>query len=152
MEKVKLIELGTVAKKILSLLPQEGERAVLVTLHGDLGAGKTTLVQSLGKELGVESIIQSPTYVLMKSYPLDNARGKPASGGRFKKLIHIDAYRLNEPAEFSTLKPESFLSDPTSLVVLEWPEKVGDLLPKPDLRLNLSSEGAGTDERFIEIV
>lgn len=152
MEKVKLIELGTVAKKILSLLPQEGERAVLVTLHGDLGAGKTTFVQALGKELGVESIIQSPTYVLMKSYPLDNARGTPASGGRFKKLVHIDAYRLNEPEEFKTLKPESFLSDPAALVVLEWPEQVGDLLPRPDLRLNLSSEGAGADERFIEIV
>ena len=144
MEKVQLHELGAVAQKVLLLVPYMGERAVLVTLCGDLGAGKTTFVQVLGKELGIETNIQSPTYVLMKSYPIDF--------GRFKKLIHIDAYRLNEPVEFQTLKPEEFWHDPTVLVVLEWPEKVGDLLPKPDLQINFSSEGAGTTERFIEIV
>ena len=144
MEKVKRDDLGAVASKVLSLLPKEGGQAALVTLHGDLGAGKTTFVQALGKELGVEATIQSPTYVLMKSYPIDF--------GRFRRLVHIDAYRLNEPEEFRTLKPGEFFDDPTALVVLEWPEKVGDLLPTPDLQLNLSSEDAGADERFIEIV
>lgn len=143
MEKIRLTQVGDFAKRMLELVPAVREQATLITLEGDLGAGKTTFVQALGKELGIQDIIQSPTYVLMKSYPINYKT--------FTKLVHIDAYRLNDPQEFNTLKPEEFLNDPKNLVVLEWPERVGDLLPNLDLQINFSSDGCAEGERFIEI-
>ncbi len=146
MEKVLLTELGDEAAKIISLAtsrtPQD--RASLVTLQGDLGAGKTTLVQHLAKALGIEGPVQSPTYVIMKTYE--------ATHERFKTLVHIDAYRFDEPSQFSVLRPHEFMNDPATLVCIEWPEKLGDALPTPDIALKLSSEGAAEGERFIEIL
>lgn len=159
--KVKKEELAGIAKALLQQVadaevklsrgsPEPIEKiragshqAFLIALRGDLGAGKTTFTQVLAKELGITEAIQSPTYVLMKSYPI--------SFGRFTKLIHIDAYRLDKPEEFSALKPESFLSDPQNLIVIEWPERVEGVLPKPDMLLNFSHEGED-HERNIEIV
>lgn len=144
MQRVLLTELEAFAKAVLARLPTTGEHAALVALSGDLGAGKTTFVQALGRALGVEEIIQSPTYVLMKSYPIEF--------GRFIKLVHIDAYRLTDPKEFGTLHPHDFFDDPHALVVLEWPQRVEGVLPKPDLMLRFSSEGANTGERYIEVI
>ncbi len=148
MEKVQLVQLGDFAKKAIKRFsPKEGG-ATLVTLSGDLGAGKTTFVQALARELGISDTVQSPTYVLMKSYPLDPV----ANSKGFTKFAHIDAYRLNDPQEFKTLKPEEFLHDPKTLILLEWPERVEGMLPKPDLTINFSSNGAEEGERFVEII
>jgi tRNA threonylcarbamoyladenosine biosynthesis protein TsaE len=141
--KVLLNELSTSVKNVLAMLPQEGNRASLIALQGELGAGKTTFVQALAKELGVKDTVQSPTYVLMKKYAISHPR--------FKTLIHIDAYRLNNAQEFAALRPEQFLNEPATLVCIEWPERVEGALPKPDLVIKFSSEGAGEGERFIEI-
>ena len=127
------------------------QTAFVVALSGNLGAGKTTCMQALAKELGVQEVVQSPTYVLMKSYPI--------AFQNFTKLIHIDAYRLDEPEQFASLKPEEFLHDPKNLVCIEWPERLEGVLPKPDLTLNFSSEppagetrSVGDDSRYIEVV
>ena len=141
--KVALNELGGVVKEVLHTLSQSSEYAVIIALQGDLGADKTTFTQALAQELGVTDTVQSPTYVLMKSYPINF--------GRFSKLIHIDAYRLNNAKEFEALKPEEFLSDPHNLVCIEWPERVEGALPTPDVLIKFSADAAGEGERFIEI-
>lgn len=145
MEKVSLAELPRLARDVLAALaalPPKTSAAVLA-LRGDLGAGKTTFTQTLAKELGVSEPLQSPTYVLMKSYPL--------SGRPFDMLVHIDAYRLEKAEEFAALKPEVFLNNPKSLVVVEWPEKVEGALPAPDLTLRFSSENAAEGERYVSL-
>lgn len=143
MEKVKLSGLEEAVKKVWALLPKKRDSATVITFRGDLGAGKTTFIQTLAKALGVEEIVQSPTYVLMKRYDI--------SYRHFKSLIHIDAYRLNGAQEFSALRPEQFLNDPANLVCIEWPERIEGALPKPDLIIKFSSRGALEDERFIEM-
>lgn len=154
-ELVARTGLPAFARRVLNLLSLASARdeshATLVALRGNLGAGKTTFMQALAKELGVEGVVQSPTYVLMKSYPI--------SFGVFTKLIHIDAYRLNSPEEFQTLKPEDFLNNPQNLVCVEWPERVAGALPAPDLVLQFSSdapegasEGANPEVRYIKVV
>ena len=143
MEKVLKEQLPELAKKVLSQLHAQKTRATLITLSGDLGAGKTTFVQALAGELGITETIQSPTYVLMKKYEI---RGRP-----FKAFIHIDAYRLKDATEFLALKPEDFFVDPEILVALEWPEMVEGALQKPDISLKLSSDGAKEGERYISI-
>ena len=118
-------------------------KAAVIALRGELGAGKTTFVQTLAKEFGVKEIVQSPTYVLMKKYEVSHPR--------FKTLIHIDAYRLQGAQEFAALWPEEFLNDPSALVCIEWPERAQGALPKPDIVIKFSSENAAEGERFIEM-
>jgi tRNA threonylcarbamoyladenosine biosynthesis protein TsaE len=151
MKRVRLSGLAALAQEILERLPQKSDAATLVALSGELGAGKTTFVQALAKELGVKGSVQSPTYVLMKSYPVLYKN--------FSRLVHVDLYRLEKPEEFAALKPEEFLNDQHNLVCLEWPERASKALPKPDLTIKFSSDppageagGAAENERYIEIV
>ena len=144
MDKVALPELPEFVKGALGKLPDAQGVATIVALRGELGAGKTTFAQAFAKELGVKEIVQSPTYVLMKSYPI--------AYKDFTRLIHIDAYRLNKAEEFKTLKPEEFLNDSHAMVLVEWPERLGKELPTPDMVIEFSSEGAGEGERYIGIV
>lgn len=143
MEKISLATIDSFAKKILELLAQKSDTAVLLALSGELGAGKTTFVQAFAKELGVEYIVQSPTYVLMKSYPIEH--------NSFTTLVHIDAYRLEKPEQFLALKPKTFLSDPKNIVCIEWPERIQGMLPKPDIVIHFSSEGMQEGERGMEV-
>lgn len=139
--KVKKEDLHDLAREVLKACAGS-HQATIIALRGDLGAGKTTFTQALAQELGIEEPIQSPTYVLMKSYPI--------SFGTFTKLIHIDAYRLENAAEFAALKPEQFLNDREALVVIEWPERVEGAFPPPTIVLNFSHIDSD-DERHIEI-
>ena len=153
MTLVPLYELPYFAGNVaaaLAMLPAK-DSATIVTLVGELGSGKTTFVQEFAKKLGIKDVVQSPTYVLMKSYPFEGDRTSFGRPRRYSRLIHIDAYRLESPAEFKTLRPEEFLNDPTALVLVEWPEKLGALLPKADITLTFNAEGVGEMERVIDM-
>ena len=143
MQKVLLSGLPMFAKDALAGLAVK-DAATVVALQGDLGSGKTTFTQALARELGITATVQSPTYILMRKYQITNHK--------FQTLIHIDAYRLENPKEFAALRPEQFLKDPKTLVVVEWPEKVEGALPPADLTINFSSDGAKEGERYIEVV
>ncbi len=147
MQKVLRADLPTVVRDVLDKLPKGKDRSALVTLSGDVGAGKTTFVQMLAKELAVSAIVQSPTYVLMKKYDISKNKILPD----FHTLVHLDLYRLGKPDEFAALKPEQFLNDPHTLVCVEWPERVGNALPKSDVSVHFSSDGAGEVERYIGV-
>ncbi len=101
-----------------------GNRARVLGLRGDLGAGKTTFTQSLAKALGLQEIVTSPTFVIEKVYQLPE-------GVTFHHLVHIDAYRLESPAELAHLGFDNLVADRGNLIVVEWPERVAELLP-PD--------------------
>ena len=145
MEKVLLSKLPHFVRNVLAViwLEETKQTATVIALRGDLGAGKTTFTQTLARELGVTDTLQSPTYVLMKKYQTTNEK--------FSTLVHIDAYRLESAEQFAALKPEQFLNDPKTMVVIEWPERVEAALPKPDLTVNFSSEGAAEGERYVSI-
>lgn len=151
--RVTLPEMPYFARNILAMLMLAGpkEAATVVALEGTLGAGKTTFVQTLAHELGVKEVVQSPTYVLMKSYPLELSGPAQETNKKFTRLVHIDAYRLESPGEFDALKPEGFLRDPHTLVLIEWPQRLAGRLQAPDMTVKFSSEGTG-DERDIEVV
>jgi len=110
-----------------SLKPGE-EAATLITLSGELGAGKTAFTKAVAKALGVEETVNSPTFVLEKIYMLP-------TGKNFKRLVHIDAYRLEKGSELAPLGFDELMKDPNNLVLLEWPEKVSDALPTPAAKI-----------------
>ena len=93
------------------------DSALVVGLSGHLGAGKTAFVKLVAKELGIAEEVTSPTFVLMKIYETKNET--------FRRLVHIDAYRLERREDLEALRFEDVVSDPHNLVMLEWPENVG---------------------------
>jgi tRNA threonylcarbamoyladenosine biosynthesis protein TsaE len=120
---------------VRGLAPRAGE-ATLVTLSGELGAGKTAFTKAAAKALGVDEHVTSPTFVLEKVYALPT--------GAFKRLVHIDAYRLEGGAELAPLGFSALMKDPTTLVLLEWPEKVAGALPAPAAQLSLVANDDGS--------
>lgn len=105
---------------LAQLKPQEG-RAVVAGFYGDLGSGKTTFTQAVGRLLGLTEPMTSPTFVIEKLYPLPE-------GQKFKQLVHIDAYRLESGVELAKLNWAQLVADPGNLILVEWADKVVDIL------------------------
>jgi len=116
------------ARLVHTLVPRE-DGATLVTLSGELGAGKTAFVKEVAKALGVEDTVTSPTFVLEKIYRL------PADAP-FKQLVHIDAYRLEGASGLTALGFDELMRESSNLILLEWPERVAlDEPPSPATRI-----------------
>ncbi len=96
--------------------------ARIITLRGDLGTGKTTLTKGAAKSFSIKKKITSPTFVLMKCFPIQSKY--------YKKFIHIDAYRLSSFHDLEHLKIRSFLNDPSFIIFIEWPENVSSKIIK----------------------
>jgi len=112
---------------------------MVVTLHGDLGSGKTTVVRGLLRALGFTGPVKSPTYTLVEHYPLSRIY-----------FYHFDFYRFADPNEWETAGlAECFRDDAVCLV--EWPERVAGLLPPADVDIVLTHPAAGGAGRELAI-
>ena len=136
------------AKKFLQSLKKDDKIAIVVGLFGNLGSGKTTFVQFVAQNLGIKENITSPTFVIEKIYSvkshragispkvkLFNRANKIEKENWPKKLIHIDAYRLQKGEELRVLGFEEILNDPENLILIEWPKNVHNILPKSILKI-----------------
>lgn len=103
----------------------------VITLKGDLGAGKTTFVQGLGYHLGIPRLI-SPTYVLIRQYPVTSSKHP-----QLKTLYHIDLYRISTPQEALDLGLTEIFKDPSALTLIEWPELITPYLPKNTTQIEI---------------
>lgn len=104
--------------------------SAVVLLHGDLGAGKSSLARAMLRALGVTGAIRSPTYTLVERYPL-------AAGG---EAWHMDLYRIGDPGELEFLGLDG---DEAVLWLVEWPERGAGALPPADLEVSLQVAGNG---------
>lgn len=134
MEKIlpNLEALQAEAASFIDTLPHAQGRATLVTLSGELGAGKTSFVQSIARALGITESVTSPTFVLEKLYKL------PDTGHAFTQLVHIDAYRLESAKALEPLGFDELYADSGNLIVLEWPERVADAIPPDAIPVQLT--------------
>ena len=123
-----LSETREVAHKLLARL-KPGPLATVVALQGDLGAGKTAFTQEVGKILDIKENMHSPTFVIEKIYDIDYQG--------FRKLIHIDAYRIEKEAELLYLGWNEILKEGTNLIFIEWPELVPGLIPESAIKISL---------------
>ncbi len=113
-----------ILEKLAVFQTKNQTRATVVGLSGDLGAGKTTFTQAVARALGIKDVVQSPTFVIMKSYP--TGKDSPCQWGR---LIHLDCYRLERAEELARLGWAELIADPTNLILVEWPERVAEIIP-----------------------
>lgn len=106
-----------------------------IHLHGELGAGKTSLTRALLHAAGYPGRVKSPTYTLLEPYAI-NLNNKPV------ELMHFDLYRMNSPEEFIEAGFREFFGT-ERICIVEWPERAGNLLPAADLDIFLSVELQG---------
>ena len=117
-------ETARIAKIFLDkiLKKKKGHRGALVVgLIGDLGAGKTAFTQAVAKHLRLKNKIVSPTFLIIKKYPLKNKK--------YKFLFHLDAYRIKNEQELLRLGWEEIIGNREHLVFIEWPENVSKIIP-----------------------
>ncbi len=129
MKKVKVCieNLAEFARELLDNL--DGN---CIALTGNLGAGKTRFVQEVAKNLDIKERVISPTFVIMKEY-------KIISDKRFKKLVHIDAYRLQSEDDLKVFKIKEILENSENLIFIEWPERLGQETLKSCKKLSIKN-------------
>lgn len=104
---------------------------LIVALSGDLGAGKTSVVRAMLRALGVTGTVRSPTFTLVEPYVVSSLN-----------FYHFDFYRLADPKEFSFAGFRDMFG-PTSVCLIEWPDRAAGYLPSADLRIALRVAGQG---------
>jgi len=124
-----------------------GRLSNTIALSGDLGSGKTTFVQGLAKGLGIAGRIISPTFIIVRKYPI-NSKDKNSA---FKDFYHVDLYRLEGELdkEVFNLGLPYLWSEPQNIIVIEWAEKIQKLIPTGATWIRF--EDMGEDKRKIEI-
>ena len=115
--------------------------ALVIGLEGELGAGKTTFIQALAESLGIKESITSPTFVILKTYEIPE--------GPYQFFTHIDTYRLRNAKELTALGFEAITKDAKTIVFLEWPDRVSELLPKD--RITIHIDHLDANQRIITI-
>jgi tRNA threonylcarbamoyladenosine biosynthesis protein TsaE len=116
----------------------------VVLLRGDLGSGKSVFASGIISSLGIDGPFPSPTFVIMHRYdlPVPSVRG-------IRRVYHIDAYRIDDPEELRKIGFEEWISDPEGLVIIEWPERVGTLVP--GYGIDILMEWASDSDRRITV-
>jgi tRNA threonylcarbamoyl adenosine modification protein YjeE len=130
------LDLSRCARAILARIVSSSERATIITLRGELGAGKTALTKAIAAELGVVREVASPTFVLMKRY--DIPPGNVGDQG-WGALVHIDLYRIEDDSELRPLGWDALLALPRTIVAIEWPERAPGAIPTPDATITVSA-------------
>jgi len=106
------------------------KKATVLGFYGDLGVGKTTLIQFLAKNLGIKEKIKSPTFIIYRKYKLKNKN--------YKNLYHFDVYRLKNSQELLFLGWSKILANPDNLIFIEWPENIKKALPKNFYKIKIN--------------
>ena len=140
-----LADLNIIITKHLLPIIQDG---TILLLYGQLGAGKTTLVKALVRQLGIQADVSSPTFTYVNTYT--------SSTGSLT-INHFDLYRLRLAEEFVVLGFDEFLTQKNSLIIIEWPEVIKELLLNQKnstqniITIQLSHDFKKPETRFLEI-
>ena len=132
-DPVREFEAGSEAEmmELGARLARDFKGGQVITLSGDLGAGKTTMVRGMLRGLGFQGRVKSPSYGLVESYEVAGL-----------EIHHLDLYRLGEPEELDFIGIEDLIG-PDSVLLIEWPERGRGRLPSASLSIAIRAEGAG---------
>ena len=134
--EIQHADVPALCSRMLSLIrARQSDSARVVALSGPLGAGKTTMSQEIARQLGVTDVVTSPTFVIEKRYQ--------TTEDDFRTLLHIDAYRVESTQELEVLHFSESCTDAHTLVLIEWAERVVDILPTEVFLITLAHSGEG---------
>jgi tRNA threonylcarbamoyladenosine biosynthesis protein TsaE len=108
-------------------LAQSLSPGCVLTLNGDLGAGKTVFARGFARGLGVTEAVSSPTYTIAQEYALP--------GG--KRLYHLDLYRISSAESALAFGVDEFFDDPKAFALVEWPERIGNVIPDDAIKISI---------------
>ena len=124
-----------------------GGGALVLALTGDLGSGKTIFAQAFAEALGVKEKVKSPTFIIFrKSKIIPLLAGQ---NSKFRYFYHFDVYRINSEKEILNLGWEEIISNPKNIVLVEWADKIENILPKNSIKINFKHLKG--DKREMEI-
>jgi tRNA threonylcarbamoyladenosine biosynthesis protein TsaE len=122
------------AKRVLSSITSK-TTATIIALRGELGSGKTTFTQGFASALGVVKQPKSPTFNLAKQYSIPNTT---------YSLWHLDCYRLTGFRDLKTINLHQLFTDSSNIILIEWPENIGDGLPSDHIEIHFTHTGNDT--------
>jgi len=128
-------------------------RAFVLALKGELGAGKTSFIQGFAKGLGVKENVLSPTFLIIKKYEIRDSKSEKNTKYiilNTRYFYHIDCYRLKGAKELLQLEWEKIIQNPNNIVAVEWADRVKSIIPKHALWISFS-HGNGLTKRKIVI-
>ena len=137
--EINIQTLNDISQAAHTFVENMGDKKIFA-FYGDMGAGKTTFIKAVCKQLGVTDVVNSPTFAIVNEYPL------PQNG---KYIYHFDFYRIKKESEIYDLGYEDyFYSD--NICFLEWPELVEDILPPETVRIRIHVMSDGSRTLIIE--
>ena len=137
-------ELGNLLRKKVKGKWQKGiekMRATVICLYGELGSGKTTFAQGFARGLEITTRLLSPTFIIVRRYPMPHNPGF---------LYHIDLYRVAGEKDLLGLGLPEILTDPDSVVLVEWAKKLGSLSPRRRIDVHFSTKDDESHEMLLE--
>ena len=138
MTTIQINSLDSIRESAKAFLAAMDDRTVFA-FHGQMGAGKTTFIKAICEELGVEDVINSPTFAIINEYRSETTG---------ELIYHFDFYRINKLSEAENIGTEDYFYS-GALCFIEWPEKIEDLLPGDVVEVTIKENPDGT--RTVEI-
>ena len=138
MTTIQINSLDSIRESAKAFLAAMDDRTVFA-FHGQMGAGKTTFIKAICEELGVEDVINSPTFAIINEYRSETIG---------ELIYHFDFYRINKLSEAEDIGTEDYFYS-GALCFIEWPEKIEDLLPGDVVEVTIKENPDGT--RTVEI-
>ena len=135
MQTIQIKSLDTIREAAREFISRMDDRTVFA-FHGEMGAGKTTFIKAICEELGVEDVINSPTFAIINEY-------RSSTTGEL--IYHFDFYRINKLSEAEDIGTEDYFYS-GALCFIEWPEKIEDLLPGDVVDVTIAENPDGTRE------
>ena len=129
-KNVTLAELSDFTKEFLQAV-KPSEEATVIGFYGNLGAGKTTFIKEIARQLGVEEEVASPTFTLLKQYKTKNSK--------FEEISHIDLYRIEDVEEIKILDLDELFKKEKTLVLIEWANKMNDILDRNIIEVHITN-------------
>ena len=138
MQTIQIKSLDTIREAAREFIGKMDDRTVFA-FHGEMGAGKTTFIKAICEELGVEDVINSPTFAIINEY-------RSSTTGEL--IYHFDFYRINKLSEAEDIGTEDYFYS-GALCFIEWPEKIEDLLPGDVVDVTIAENPDGTRQLTI---
>lgn len=136
MKKVFITKNHSQTKKLGGFLAESllrtnnNKKALILSLEGDLGGGKTTFLQGFAKKIGIKERVLSPTFIIVRKSKIKNKKSK------FKTFYHFDCYRISKLKDILNLGIKKLINDPENIIVIEWANLIKKSLPRGIIKIS----------------